>query len=102
MKRRLIGQCNIGAYSLGMMGYRTPNIDRLTKEVALFTDWYGQQSCTAGRATFITGQSSIRTGFTKAGLPGAKEGLMNEDPTLAELLKPYGYVFRTGWQEPSW
>jgi arylsulfatase A-like enzyme len=84
-----------------MMGYRTPNIDRLAKEVALFTDWYGQQSCTAGRAAFITGQSPIRTGLTKVLLPGAKEGLMKEDPTLAELLKPYGYVWRTVWQEPS-
>ena len=71
-----------------MMGYQTPNIDRIAKEGALFTDWYGQQSCTAGRAAFITGQSPIRTGLTKVGLPGAPEGLKKEDPTLAELLKP--------------
>jgi len=74
------------------MGYRTPNIDRVAKEGALFTDWYGQQSCTAGRAAFITGQSPIRTGLTKVGLPGAKLGLQPEDPTIAEMLKPLGYV----------
>jgi arylsulfatase A-like enzyme len=72
------------------MGYQTPNIDRLAKGGALFTDWYGQQSCTAGRAAFITGQSPIRTGLTKVGLPGANEGLRKEDPTPPELLKPYG------------
>jgi len=86
-----IGQFNLSAYNMGMMGYKTPNIDSLAHEGALFTDWYGQQSCTAGRAAFITGQSPIRTGLTKVGLPGAKEGLQKEDPTLAELLKPYGY-----------
>ena len=87
-----IGYCNISAYNLGMMGYKTPNIDRIAREGALFTDWYGQQSCTAGRAAFITGQSPIRTGLTKVGLPGAQEGLQKEDPTLAELLKPLGYA----------
>jgi arylsulfatase A-like enzyme len=87
-----IGQFNISAYNMGMMGYRTPNIDRIAQEGALFTDWYGQQSCTAGRAAFITGQSPIRTGLTKVGLPGALEGLKKEDPTIAELLKPLGYV----------
>jgi arylsulfatase A-like enzyme len=87
-----IGEYNISAYNLGMMGYRTPNIDSIAKEGALFTDWYGQQSCTAGRAAFITGQSPIRTGLTKVGLPGAPEGLKKEDPTLAELLKPLGYT----------
>jgi arylsulfatase len=87
-----IGWFNISAYNLGVMGYRTPNIDRIAKEGALFTDWYGQQSCTAGRAAFITGQSPIRTGLTKVGLPGAKLGLQPEDPTIAELLKPHGYV----------
>ena len=87
-----IGQFNISAYNLGMMGYKTPNIDRIAHEGALFTDWYGQQSCTAGRAAFITGQSPIRTGLTKVGLPGAKEGLTKDDPTLAELLKPLGYT----------
>jgi arylsulfatase len=87
-----IGQFNISAYNMGMMGYRTPNIDRIGQEGAVFTDWYGQQSCTAGRAAFITGQSPIRTGLTKVGLPGAKEGLTKADPTLAELLKPLGYA----------
>ncbi len=89
-----IGQFNVSAYHQGMMGYRTPNIDRLAREGALFTDWYGQQSCTAGRAAFITGQSPIRTGLTKVGLPGAPEGMQQEDPTLATLLKAQGY--RTG------
>lgn len=87
-----IGWFNISAYNHGVMGYRTPNIDRLAKEGALFTDWYGQQSCTAGRAAFITGQSPIRTGLTKVGLPGANLGLQPEDPTIAELLKPMGYT----------
>jgi len=87
-----IGWFNISAYNLGIMRYRTPNIDRIAKEGALFTDWYGQQSCTAGRAAFITGQSPIRTGLTKVGMPGAKLGLQPEDPTIAELLKPQGYV----------
>jgi arylsulfatase len=87
-----IGWFNISAYNHGIMGYRTPNIDRIFKEGAMFTDWYGQQSCTAGRAAFITGQSPIRTGLTKVGLPGAKLGLQKEDPTIAELLKPQGYV----------
>jgi arylsulfatase len=87
-----IGWFNVSAYNHGIMGYRTPNIDRIAKEGALFTDWYGQQSCTAGRAAFITGQSPIRTGLTKVGLPGAKLGLQKEDPTIAELLKPMGYM----------
>jgi arylsulfatase A-like enzyme len=87
-----IGWNNPSAYHRGMMGYQTPNIDRLAKEGALFTDWYGQQSCTAGRAAFLTGQSPFRTGLLKVGLPGAKEGLMKADPTIAELLKPLGYV----------
>jgi arylsulfatase A-like enzyme len=87
-----IGQFNVSAYNLGMMGYRTPNIDRIAREGALFTDWYGQQSCTAGRAAFITGQSPIRTGLTKVGLPGAPEGLRKEDPTIATLLKARGYA----------
>ena len=78
-----IGWYNVSAYNHGMMGYQTPNIDRIAKEGALFTDWYGQQSCTAGRAAFITGQSPIRTGLLKVGLPGAPEGIMEEDPTLA-------------------
>ncbi len=87
-----IGYWNISAYNQGMMGYQTPNIDRLAKEGALFTDWYGQQSCTAGRAAFITGQSPIRTGLTKVGLPGAPEGMKVEDPTIAGLLKNRGYM----------
>jgi arylsulfatase A-like enzyme len=87
-----IGWLNPSAYHRGMMGYRTPNIDRIAHEGALFTDWYGQQSCTAGRAAFITGQSPIRSGLTKVGLPGAEIGLKKEDPTLAELLKPLGYM----------
>jgi arylsulfatase A-like enzyme len=87
-----IGWFNVSAYNHGVMGYRTPNIDRLAKEGAMFTDWYGQQSCTAGRAAFITGQSPIRTGMTKVGAPGAKLGLQPEDPTIAEMLKPQGYV----------
>ena len=86
-----IGQSNISAYSHGVMGYKTPNIDRIAKEGMMFTDYYGEQSCTAGRASFITGQSGLRTGMTKVGLPGASLGLQKEDPTIAELLKPLGY-----------
>lgn len=87
-----IGWFNLSAYNLGVMGYRTPNIDRIAKEGALFTDWYGEQSCTAGRAAFITGQSPIRTGLTKVGLPGANIGLHAEDMSVAEALKPLGYA----------
>jgi len=87
-----IGGFNISAYNQGMMGYKTPNIDSIAKEGALFTDWYGQQSCTAGRAAFITGQSPIRTGLTKVGLPGAPEGMTKEDPTIATLLRAQGYM----------
>jgi len=87
-----IGQFNISAYNMGMMGYKTPNIDSIAKDGALFTDWYGQQSCTAGRAAFITGQSPIRTGLTKVGLPGTPEGIKKEDPTIATLLKAQGYM----------
>ncbi len=87
-----VGYWNISAYNQGMMGYRTPNIDRIAREGALFTDYYGQQSCTAGRSAFITGQSPFRTGLTKVGLPGATLGLQKEDPTIAELLKNYGYM----------
>jgi arylsulfatase A-like enzyme len=86
-----IGYWNISAYNLGMMGYKTPNIDRIAKEGALFTDWYGQQSCTAGRASFITGQVGYRTGLLKVGLPGAAQGLQARDVTIAELLKGQGY-----------
>ncbi len=87
-----IGVTNISAYSRGMMGYKTPNIDRIANEGALFTDYYAEQSCTAGRAGFITGQIPFRTGLTKVGLPGAKLGLSHEDPTIAELLKNHGYA----------
>lgn len=87
-----IGQSNISAYSHGVMGYKTPNIDRIAREGMMFTDYYAEQSCTAGRASFITGQSGLRTGLTKVGLPGATLGLQKEDPTIAGLLKPLGYV----------
>ena len=87
-----IGQSNISAYSRGMMGYQTPNIDRVAGEGIMFTDYYAEQSCTAGRSSFITGQSGLRTGLTKVGLPGAAIGLQKEDPTIAELLKPLGYA----------
>jgi hypothetical protein len=87
-----IGWYNPSIYHRGMMGYQTPNIDRIGREGAWFSDWYGQQSCTAGRAAFLTGQSPIRTGLTKVGLPGADLGLRPEDPTIAEVLKPLGYA----------
>jgi arylsulfatase A-like enzyme len=87
-----IGYWNISKYNRGMMGYRTPNIDRIATEGAIFTDAYGQQSCTAGRSAFITGQSPIRTGLIKVGLPGAPEGLSDKDPTIATLLKEQGYA----------
>jgi len=87
-----VGMWNISHNSRGMMGYRTPNIDRVAQEGLTFTDWYGQQSCTAGRAAFICGQNPVRTGLTKVGMPGAKVGLQKEDPTIAELLKPLGYA----------
>ena len=87
-----IGMWNISHYSRGMMGYRTRNIDRIAEEGVTFTDFYGQQSCTAGRAGFICGQNPIRTGLTKVGMPGATVGLQKEDPTIAELLKPLGYA----------
>ncbi len=87
-----VGQSNISAYSKGLMGYQTPNIDRIAREGILFTDYYGEQSCTAGRSSFIMGQSVFRTGLSKVGLPGAKEGMMVEDPTIAVLLKDQGYA----------
>ncbi len=86
-----VGRTNVSAYSKGLVGYQTPNLDRIANEGMLFTDYYAEQSCTAGRSTFITGQSSVRTGLTKVGLPGADLGLRAQDPTLAELLKPHGY-----------
>jgi arylsulfatase A-like enzyme len=87
-----IGWYNASIFNRGDMGYETPNIDRIGKEGGLFLSWYGQQSCTAGRAAFITGQSPIRTGLTKVGLPGADVGLRPQDPTVAEILKPLGYA----------
>jgi len=87
-----IGWFNVSAYNHGLMGYRTPNIDRIAKEGAMFTDFYGQQSCTAGRAAFITGQSPIRTGLTKVGMPGATLGLSAEDPSVAQFMKNFGYA----------
>ena len=87
-----IGQSDISAYTMGLMGFRTPNIDRVAKEGMIFTDYYAEQSCTAGRSAFITGQSVFRTGLSKVGLPGADEGMQPEDPTIAELLKPFGYA----------
>jgi arylsulfatase len=87
-----VGIWNIGAYHRGMMGGSTPNIDRIAREGALFTDHYAQQSCTAGRAAFITGQTPFRTGLLKVGMPAAKQGLQDKDPTIAELHKPYGYA----------
>lgn len=87
-----IGQSNISAFTRGLMGYRTPNIDRIADEGMLFTDYYGEQSCTAGRSSFIMGQSVFRTGLSKVGLPGADLGMQTEDPTIAGLLKAEGYV----------
>jgi Sulfatase len=86
-----IGQTNVSAYSMGLMGYRTPNIDRIAKEGMIFTDYYAEQSCTAGRSSFITGQATLRTGLSKVGIPGATVGLQARDATIAELLKPLGY-----------
>jgi Sulfatase len=96
-----IGWFNVSAYNMGIMGYRTPNIDRIGREGAIFTDWYGQQSCTAGRAAFITGQSPIRTGLTKVGLPGAELGLGPLDPSVADVMKSQGYAHRAVRQESS-
>jgi arylsulfatase len=87
-----VGLANISAYSMGLVGYKTPNIDRIAKEGMMFTDYYAEQSCTAGRSAFITGIHPVRTGLTKVGLPGSPVGLSDKDPTLAELLKPHGYV----------
>src|SRR5262247_53085 len=87
-----IGQSNLSCFTKGLMGYRTPNIDRIASEGMLFTDYYAEQSCTAGRAAFIMGQSVFRSGLSKVGLPGAAAGMRAEDPTIAELLKPLGYA----------
>src|ERR1700721_2299525 len=89
-----VGMWNLSAYHRGMMGGRTPNIDRIAAEGALFTDYYAQQSCTAGRAAFILGQTPFRTGLLKVGLPAAKQGLKDKDPTFAELFKFFGFAPR--------
>ncbi len=87
-----IGLADVSAYSYGVLGIKTPNIDRIAKEGMMFTDYYAEQNCTAGRSSFITGQSVLRTGLSKVGLPGAKIGLQKEDITIAEALKPLGYA----------
>ncbi len=87
-----IGQSNVSAYTFGVMGYRTPNIDRIAREGMMFTDYYAEQSCTAGRSSFITGQATLRTGLSKVGIPGATIGLNAADITIAEALKPLGYA----------
>jgi arylsulfatase A-like enzyme len=87
-----IGLTNISAYSHGIVGYRTPNIDRIAREGMMFIDYYAEQSCTAGRSTFITGQATLRTGLSKVGIPAAPVGLQASDPTIAQLLKPLGYA----------
>src|ERR1700759_2395232 len=87
-----IGIANLSCYTHGLMGYQTPNIDRIANEGMRFTDYYAEQSCTAGRASFITGQHGLRTGMTKVGMPGSTLGLRKEDPPIAEMLKPLGSV----------
>src|SRR3954447_10454927 len=87
-----IGQTNVSAYSMGVMGYRTPNIDRIAREGMIFTDYYAEQSCTAGRSSFITGQCTLRTGLSKVGVPGSPIGLQDRDVTLAQLLTAQGYA----------
>lgn len=87
-----IGQSNLSCFTKGMMGYSTPNIDRIADEGMVFTDYYAEQSCTAGRASFITGQGGLRTGLTKVGMPGAKEGMKDSIPTIATVLKSQGYA----------
>jgi arylsulfatase len=87
-----IGQTNISAYSMGVVGYKTPNIDRIAKEGMMFTDYYAENSCTAGRSSFITGQTPLRTGLSKVGIPGAPVGLQKHDITIAQALKSQGYA----------
>jgi arylsulfatase A-like enzyme len=87
-----VGITNLSAYTHGLVGYHTPNIDRIAKEGTMFTDYYGENSCTAGRSTFITGQCCLRTGLSKVGAPGAPVGLQKGDVTIAEALKPLGYA----------
>ena len=95
-----IGTSNLSCYSDGLMGYRTPNIDRLAREGMKFTDWYAEQSCTAGRAAFITGQSVYRTGLSKVGMPGSPIGLSGEDPDHRGTAAADGIRDRAVWQEP--
>ena len=87
-----VGQTNISAYSMGLVGYRTTNIDRIAREGMIFTDYYAENSCTAGRSTFITGQVPLRTGLSKVGIPGAPVGLQDRDITIAQAVKPLGYA----------
>src|SRR5579862_7126973 len=87
-----VGQTNISAYSFGVVGYKTPNLDKLAHEGMMFTDYYAENSCTAGRSTFITGQCAKRTGLSKVGVPGAPVGLQARDITIAQALKPLGYM----------
>ena len=87
-----IGQTNISAYAFGVVGYKTPNIDRIAREGMMFTDYYAENSCTAGRSSFITGQTPKRTGLSKVGIPGAPIGLQARDVTIAQALKPLGYA----------
>ena len=96
-----IGQSNLSAYTNGLMGYRTPNIDSIAKDGVIFTDYYGEQSCTAGRSAFITGQSVYRTGLSKVGLPGADLGLRKEDPDHRRTAEDPGLRHRAIRQEPS-
>ena len=95
-----VGQSNISTYTHGLVGYQTPNIDRIASEGMTFTDYYAEQSCTAGRASFIMGQSVFRSGLSKVGLPGAKEGMSEKDPTIAGMLKAHGLCHRPVRQEP--
>ena len=95
-----VGQSNISAYTKGLMGYRTPNIDRVAKEGMIFTDYYAEQSCTAGRAAFIMGQSVFRSGLSKVGMPGADVGMQKEDPTIAKLAEAAGLRHRPVREKP--
>ena len=92
-----VGQSDVSAYSMGLMGFKTPNIDRVAKEGVIFTDYYAEQSCTAGRSSFITGQAGLRTGNTKVGMPGAAQGLQARDATIAELLKDQSIRCSISW-----
>ncbi len=97
-----IGISNLSCYSDGLMGYRTPNIDRIANEGIRFTDSYGEQSCTAGRASFITGQSAFRTGLSKVGMPGARLGIQARGPNNRRTAETAGLRHGPVWKEPSW